>query len=85
MHILCSFEINQKAGPREHDKNIFHFKTYLSVVVCNTFGSTGWEKEQIEKDAIFAEGEAFDIFMLTSPGHYDVRSLKKQNEFKQFN
>lgn len=59
---------------------MFHFKTYLSNVVCNTFGKKGWEKEEWIEDPIFAEGEAFDIFMVIRKGFYDVRSLKKQNE-----
>ncbi|XP_053097441.1 cytolytic toxin-alpha-like [Pangasianodon hypophthalmus] len=66
------FEINQKAGPHKHDENIFHFKTYLSCVVCDTFCNDEWEKQQLTEDPIFAEGEAFDIFMLTKQGSYDV-------------
>lgn len=67
-HIFCSFEINQKAGPHEHDENIFHFKTYLPSAACDSFRNAAWEKQQCIEDPIFADGEAFDIFMLTKKG-----------------
>lgn len=78
--MLCSFAINQKAGTQEHDEIMFHFRTYLSTVVCNSFGETGWEKQEQTEDPIFAEGEAFDIFIVIKIGYYDVRNLKKQNK-----
>lgn len=59
---------------------MFHFRTYLSSVVCDSFGEAGWENQQRTEDAIFAEGEAFDIFILTQEVGYEVKSLEKQNE-----
>lgn len=77
--MICSFKINHEAGPNRKDDIIFHFKTYLSKVVCNSLSDA-----ETTEDPIFAEREAFDIFTLIEDEVFDVRSLNRLNEFIKF-
>ncbi|KAK3549934.1 hypothetical protein QTP86_016791 [Hemibagrus guttatus] len=62
------FEIALKTGPQKDDDVAFLFKTTLGSVVFNSRSTGQWQKELSDDRAIFAEGEAFDVFMLITPG-----------------
>lgn len=57
------------------------FKTDLNSVVCNSCYDGEWGNEQHTENEIFADGEAFDIFIFNSPGHFDVRKITEQNDW----
>ncbi|KAF5886872.1 neoverrucotoxin subunit beta-like [Clarias magur] len=76
------FELNLKVGPNERDKNIIHMKSYLSDVA---FRNAGWEKQEWIRDPIFAEGEAFDVFILVGQiGYYVIVNGRYFYEFNEY-
>ncbi|XP_060764608.1 cytolytic toxin-alpha-like [Neoarius graeffei] len=66
------FEINYKTGPNDGDDIAFQFRPELKAVVCNSCKNGKWEDKESKEEALFAEGEIFDIIMIITQNAYEV-------------